>query len=146
MYRYGAPPGRKLALFVDDLNMPQREACGAAPALELLRQVIDAGGMYDRRALHWKHVEDVMVCGACCPPHSGWQEVTPRYVLLTPASIGIVLPSYCVSCVTGTHSFSSCATLAVCAPVRTCTRERVHARASMQIASPLLCAGSSTPR
>ena len=40
---YGPPGGRRLVAFVDDLNMPARTKCGAAPALELIKLWADHG-------------------------------------------------------------------------------------------------------
>lgn len=45
---YGAPPGKKIAIFVDDINMPAVEEYGAQPPIELLRLFVDRKGMYER--------------------------------------------------------------------------------------------------
>ncbi|GBF88264.1 dynein heavy chain axonemal protein, partial [Raphidocelis subcapitata] len=77
--RLGAPAGRRVVFFVDDVNMPAREPYGAQPPIELLRQLQDFGGFYDRKGLFWKDVEDTVLCAACAPPGGGRQEVTPRF-------------------------------------------------------------------
>jgi hypothetical protein len=76
--RYGAPPGKKVVFFIDDVNMPAREKYGAQPPIELLRQFQDYRGMYDRKQLFWRDIEDVTLCAACGPPGGGRQEVSPR--------------------------------------------------------------------
>jgi dynein heavy chain len=74
----GPPSGKKMFLFVDDLNMPALEKYGAQPPNELLRQMIDQGGFYDVNKLFFKNVENVVVVAACAPPGGGRNEVSPR--------------------------------------------------------------------
>ncbi|XP_024516360.1 LOW QUALITY PROTEIN: dynein heavy chain 6, axonemal, partial [Selaginella moellendorffii] len=77
--RYGAPVGKKIVCFVDDVNMPAKERYGAQPPIELLRQFLDFKGFYDRLQLFWKDIEDMTLVSACAPPGGGRNEVTPRY-------------------------------------------------------------------
>nr|CAH7757603.1 unnamed protein product [Callosobruchus chinensis] len=76
----GAPLGKKVIIFVDDVNMPKLETYGAQPPIELLRQFLDYGGLYDREKLFWKEIRDVVISVACAPPGGGRNPLTPRFV------------------------------------------------------------------
>ncbi|CAL7933549.1 unnamed protein product [Xylocopa violacea] len=86
----GAPIGKRVCVFVDDVNMPKLDTYGSQPPIELLRQLLDFKGMYDREKLFWKDIEDVVFTVACAPPGGGRNPLTPRFVrhfamLLIPA-------------------------------------------------------------
>ncbi|XP_076676367.1 dynein heavy chain at 16F [Andrena cerasifolii] len=76
----GAPIGKRVCVFVDDVNMPKLDTYGSQPPIELLRQILDYNGMYDLEKLFWKDVEDVVFAVACAPPGGGRNPLTPRFV------------------------------------------------------------------
>lgn len=76
----GAPVGKKVIFFVDDMNMPMREEYGAQPPVELLRQAVGNGGFYDRKKLFFKKIQDVVFAAACGAPGGGRNEMTSRVV------------------------------------------------------------------
>ena len=41
-------------------------------------QVIDQGGLYDRKKIFYKQILDLIVVAACGPPGGGKSDVTPR--------------------------------------------------------------------
>jgi dynein heavy chain len=77
---WGPPLGKKYIAFIDDMNMPQREEFFAQPPIELLRQLIDFGGWYDRedKEKPWFTIVDIIVCAAMGPPGGGRAPLTQR--------------------------------------------------------------------
>jgi len=81
-YRKFAPSGsRKGVIFIDDLNMPQKEKFGAQPPIELLRQWMDYNGWYDLNSdtKDFIQVIDVNFISAMGSVASG-RTVTNRYI------------------------------------------------------------------
>ena len=76
----GAPSGKQVIIFVDDVNMPMLEQYGAQPPIELLRQFCDYKGFYDREKLFWKSIADTTLVCAAAPPGGGRNAVTPRFI------------------------------------------------------------------
>ncbi|KAK0176317.1 hypothetical protein PV328_000464 [Microctonus aethiopoides] len=74
------PIGKRVCVFVDDVNMPRLDTYGSQPPIELLRQVLDFGGFYDRDKLFWKTIEDMVLTTACAPPGGGRNPMSPRFM------------------------------------------------------------------
>jgi len=75
----GPPSGKKMLVFIDDVNMPQLEKYGAQPPVELLRQIIDHGGFFElKKQLVFMNVKDCIFITSCAPPGGGRNSITPR--------------------------------------------------------------------
>ena len=74
------PPGKKLVVFIDDINMPSVEQYGAQPPIELLRFIQDYNNLYDRKSFGLKDIENTILLAACAPPGGGRSQTTVRFM------------------------------------------------------------------
>ena len=75
------PPSNKEGiLFIDDINMPERDYYGSQPPIELLRQLVSMEGLYERPGLAWNDIKHVTLLGAGGPDGGGRVPVTPRFL------------------------------------------------------------------
>lgn len=77
---YAPPLSKSGIIFVDDLNMPQKEVYGAQPPIELLRQWMDYGGWYDidTPEREFRATQKISFVTAMVP--AGRSPITNRYV------------------------------------------------------------------
>uniref|UniRef100_A0A8D2LWB2 AAA+ ATPase domain-containing protein n=1 Tax=Varanus komodoensis TaxID=61221 RepID=A0A8D2LWB2_VARKO len=73
-----APPGmKKLIYFIDDLNMPEVDACGTVQPHALIRQHLDYSHWYDRQKLILKEIHHCQYV-TCMNPTAGSFSVNQR--------------------------------------------------------------------
>merc|ERR1719305_2042411 len=76
---FGPPVGKKMLIFVDDLNMPQKDNYGAQGAIEILRQFMFQKGWYERKTAEFRSLIEISFVAAMGPPGGGKNDITARY-------------------------------------------------------------------
>uniref|UniRef100_A0A4W6G9Y8 Dynein axonemal heavy chain 10 n=1 Tax=Lates calcarifer TaxID=8187 RepID=A0A4W6G9Y8_LATCA len=80
---YGPPMGKRLLVFMDDMNMPKVDSYGTQQPISLLKLLLDRGGIYDRgKELNYKILKDLGFIAAMGKAGGGRNEVDPRFVSL----------------------------------------------------------------
>ena len=80
---YGPPMGKRLLIFLDDMNMPRVDTYGTQQPIALLKLFTTMQGFYDRgKDLNWKNMKDIQIIGAMGPPGGARNPVDPRFISL----------------------------------------------------------------
>ncbi|UJR33040.1 hypothetical protein I4U23_020499 [Adineta vaga] len=70
--------GRRMIVFIDNMNMPSKDTYGFQPALELIRTWIDYEFWYDRKTQGMKYVKNMYLLTVMGPPGGGRHEISRR--------------------------------------------------------------------
>ncbi|XP_055373636.1 dynein axonemal heavy chain 10 [Condylostylus longicornis] len=90
---FGPPLGKKITVFIDDMNMPQVDAYGTQQPIALLKLLFEYGGMYDRiKDLNWKKIKDLTFYAAMGCPGGGRNEVDSRFISMF-STYNLVFPN-----------------------------------------------------
>jgi len=75
---WAPPSGKKLIVFIDDFNMPEKEVFFAQPPLEILRQWMQYSFWYDLKKQTQKFVRDTQLVAGLGHPGGGRTTISPR--------------------------------------------------------------------
>uniref|UniRef100_A0A8C5K168 Dynein, axonemal, heavy chain 10 n=1 Tax=Jaculus jaculus TaxID=51337 RepID=A0A8C5K168_JACJA len=80
---YGPPMGKRLLVFMDDMNMPKVDEYGTQQPIALLKLLLEKGFLYDRgKELNCKSIRDLGFVAAMGKAGGGRNEVDPRFMSL----------------------------------------------------------------
>ncbi|XP_035496799.2 dynein axonemal heavy chain 10-like [Scophthalmus maximus] len=80
---YGPPMGKRLLVFMDDMNMPKVDNYETQQPIALMKLLLDRGGIYDRgKELNYKILKDLGFVAAMGKAGGGRNKVDPRFISL----------------------------------------------------------------
>ncbi|KFZ50352.1 Dynein heavy chain 10, axonemal, partial [Antrostomus carolinensis] len=80
---YGPPMGKRLLVFMDDMNMPRVDEYGTQQPIALLKLLLEKGFLYDRgKEMNCKLLRDLGFIAAMGKAGGGRNEVDPRFISL----------------------------------------------------------------
>ncbi|XP_026194572.1 dynein heavy chain 6, axonemal [Cyclospora cayetanensis] len=74
----GPPASQDCIVWIDDANLPLPDLYGSQPTAELLRQMEEFKGFYDRKRIYWKGLERVQFVISAASPSTGRQPLPSR--------------------------------------------------------------------
>ena len=77
---YGPPLGKKFIIFVDDINLPEKDAVRSQGPIEVLRHMLDHRIWYDSKELFTMKIIDTMVIAAMKPSNEEQKQMSKRFM------------------------------------------------------------------